>query len=226
MDGHNAWVAETLGDCGIALLGFADVRALDSEMRRGLPYGISFAIALDNDIVSRIPDGPSGEYFDEYRGVSDRLKRASDLLVSRMEARGFRAVSISRQRQNEDFRTPFPLKTLATASGLGWIGRSATLVTRTFGNAIRLGGVLTDMPVAPGVPVRSSSCGDCTECVAHCPGHAIRGKLWDIGAERDELLDAERCKRTVIERGAPLGITEGSCGICLAVCPWTKQRQP
>ena len=223
MHENNHWVAETLGDRNIALIGYADLAGLDPAVRMGLPYGISIAIALDRAIVAGISQGPAMEYYDEYCGVSRQLKEASDFLAVQIRKRGFNAESISWAKQNAEFRTPLPLKTLATKAGLGWIGRSAAFITKQYGNAIRLGGILTDMPLVTGVPVESSSCGNCRECVTHCPGGAISGKLWDIRTDRDDLLDARKCKATVIERGKALGITEGSCGVCLAVCPFTKK---
>ena len=79
------------------------------------------------------------------------------------------------------------------------------------------------MPLKTGVPINSSFCGDCMECVKNCPGNAIIGNLWELHTDRDELLNAYECKKTVIDRGKIFGITEGSCGVCLAVCPWTKK---
>jgi len=38
-----------------------------------------------------------------------------------------------------------PQKTIATRAGLGWIGKTALLITPQFGSAIRLNSVLTDM---------------------------------------------------------------------------------
>jgi epoxyqueuosine reductase QueG len=168
-------------------------------------------------------DTPSPEYYGEYGRVSAELRQASGFLAAQIEKRGFSAYSLAGQRQNEDFTTPLPLKTLATRAGLGWIGKSATLVTPEYGNAIRLGGVLTDMPLAVGGPIGESRCGDCTECAKNCPGNAIMGRNWSPSADRDLLLNAPSCKAAVIKRGGLLGgVTEGSCGVCLAVCPWTK----
>ena len=221
---NNKWISGILKDKNIALTGFADISIFDKNVRFGLDYGISIAIALDYNIAAKIPEGPFKEYYDEYKNVSNRLKEASDFLARSIKERGFEAVSVWGQKQNEEFRTPFPLKTLATRSRLGWIGRSAALVTKEYGNAVRLGGVLTDMPFVTGEPETSSLCGSCTECVTNCPGKAISGKLWDINADRDELLDPYKCKETVVDRGRALGVTEGSCGICIAVCPWTKNQ--
>lgn len=41
--------------------------------------------------------------------------------------------------------------------------------------------------------------------------------------DRDNLLDAISCKKTVIERGKVFNVTDGTCGICISVCPWTKR---
>lgn len=116
-----------------------------------------------------------------------------------------------------------PFKTLATRAGLGWIGKSAALITKEYGNAIRLNGVLTDLPIKVGTPVNESFCGECDKCVKHCPGHAITGNTWRLHIDRDILLDAVSCKKTVIERGKVFNVADGTCGICISVCPWTKR---
>ncbi len=41
--------------------------------------------------------------------------------------------------------------------------------------------------------------------------------------DRDDLLDAAVCKKTIIERGEMIGITVEACGVCISVCPWTKR---
>lgn len=147
---NNIWVEESLRDRDIALIGFADLSDIDYDTRLGFRYGICIAIALKKEIVANIVNGPSMEYYYEYRNVSKQLKEASIFLAEKIKERGFNAVSLVYQKQDEKFRTSLPFKTLATRSGLGWIGKSATLVTKTHGNAIRLNGVLTDMPLAHG----------------------------------------------------------------------------
>ena len=221
MNANNLWVEKTLKDQNIALIGYADLSELDINLCYGFKYGISIAIALS--IFPSTTNEPSKAYYEEYISVSKKLKNASIFLADSIQEHGYKAFSLSGVKQNEQFRTQLPFKTLATRSGLGWIGKSATLVTKHFGNAIRLNGVLTDMPLETGIPINSSLCGDCMECVKKCPGKAVSNKLWNIHTDRDELLDPFKCKKTVIERGKIWGVTEGSCGICIAVCPWTKK---
>ena len=221
MTENNYWIEEILKDKNIALTGFADLSAIDSGVRYGFQYGISIAIALK--VIPSTASEPSKEYYDEYRRVSRELRDTSNFLADAIKDRGYDAYSLAGERQNENFRTQLPFKTLATRAGLGWIGKSAALITKQFGNAVRLNGILTDMPLKTGTPVDSSFCGECDECVRHCPGKAIMGNLWSVHTDRDELLNALECKRAVIERGKIFDVTEGTCGICIAVCPWTRK---
>jgi epoxyqueuosine reductase QueG len=215
---NNNWVKEILRERNLALIGFADLS--DIDMNYEFKYGISIAIALKR--FPSITDEPSKEYYDEYNRVSTALRETSAFLENKIKEHGFKAFSLAGVKQNEEYRTPLPFKTLATRAGLGWIGKSATLVTKQFGNAIRLNGVLTDMPLETGIPVISSLCGDCVECVKNCYGKAIAGNSWNLSTDRDNLLNAYDCKKAVIERGKIWGVTEGSCGVCISVCPYTK----
>ncbi|MCL2494063.1 MAG: 4Fe-4S binding protein [Oscillospiraceae bacterium] len=219
---YNTWVRETLAAHDIALIGFADLSEIDEDARRGVRYGVS--VAMELTVLPSTSEEASLAYYDEYRRVSAALREASAFLAEQIQARGYSARSLwLLDKQDEDFRTPLPFKTLATRAGLGWIGKSAALVTRVYGSAVRLGGVLTDMPFETGAPINESLCGDCMECVRHCPGNAIKGNHWSLHTDRDVLLDAHACKRAVVERGKALGKTEGACGICIAVCPFTKK---
>lgn len=225
MDGsvmeNNQWLEEILNDRNIDFIGFADLSEIDPDTRYGYRYGVCIAIALQ--VFPSITSKPSKEYYDEYIVVSKRLRETSNYLADRIRERGFNAYSLTNEKQNEVYRTRLPFKTLATRSGLGWIGKSAALITRKYGSAVRLNGVLTDMPLKAGTPINESFCGKCNECVKHCPGHAIKGNTWSLHMDRDDLLDAFVCKKTVIERGRVLNVTEETCGICISVCPWTKR---
>jgi epoxyqueuosine reductase QueG len=57
------------------------------------------------------------------------------------------------------------------------------------------------MPIETGEPIDIPLCGNCTKCIDNCPGEAIKGKSWNINSDRDELVNAYECKKTVIERG-------------------------
>jgi epoxyqueuosine reductase QueG len=175
---NNSYVIEILENKEISLIGFADLSEIDVNLRHGFKYGVTIAVALK--VFPSITNEPSIQYYNEYKRVSAVLRETSNFLAEKIKERGFDAYSLAGEKQNEDFRTQLPFKTLATRAGLGWIGKSATLITKDYGNAIRLNGVLTDMPLETGTPINASFCGDCVECVKNCPGKAIKGNLWDI----------------------------------------------
>lgn len=208
---------------GATLAGFADLSEIDMDKRRGYKYGISIVIALNPSIISEIPSGPHLEYYNEYKSVSQKLIDLSLHIEQFIKLKGFNAFSQALIKQDENYTTPLPHKTIATRAGIGWIGKSATLVNEIYGNAIRLNSVLTDMPFHTGTPINISKCGNCNLCVRHCPGKAVKGENWDVNTERYKLFDAFACKSEVVRRGTPFKLKEGTCGICIAVCKYTQQ---
>lgn len=221
----NEYLTANLKEHGATQVGFADLSVIPQTARQNLPYGIAIAIALDPTIVSRIPTGPHLDYYDGYKLVNNQLNTLCEYTAQLIVYAGYKAFPQSRRnvRQDENRRTPLPHKTVATLAGMGWIGKSAVLVTEEYGSAVRLTTILTDMPFVTGTPVVTSKCGDCMECTVHCPGKAVKGAAWNAGIAREELLDPDACKETVINRGREFDLTEGTCGVCLAICPYTKR---
>ena len=221
----NDKITELLLSEGATVVGFADITELPDYQTKGYPYGIALGIALNPRIVKEIPDGPFMDYYNLYIEVSDKLNCLTEKLSEFITDLGYDSYPQSRKNvcQDENFRTVLPHKTICTLSGLGWIGKSALLINEEYGGAVRYYTLLTDIPVKTGTPIKESLCGDCVICHEKCPGHAINTKNWDTTVNRDDLLNAALCKKTKIKRGEALGgKDDGSCGICIAVCPYTQ----
>ena len=211
---------------GASLVGFADLRGLPEDGREGLPFGISVGVALDPGIIAQISDGPTSGYKEEYERVNARLDSLGQMAAKLLVGNGFTAafhpstdgydlVSLSR---------PLPHKTVATRAGLGWIGKSALLVTREFGPALRLTSILTDAELPAGRPVDASQCGKCADCVYKCPAHAPSGKTWQAGMKREAFFDAFACEKNARAMMlARVGIDYPICGMCIAACPWARR---
>lgn len=115
----------------------------------------------------------------------------------------------------------------AERAGLGFIGKSAMFIHRRFGTWTFLGGLVTDMEIAPSKPEARQMCGSCTACIDACPTGAILAP---------QTVDARLCLTTwSVERpthpAAPLTLLQGSgwalgCDICQEVCPWNKFETP
>ena len=217
---------DTLLRQGAALVGYADLRSFPEDARRHLPYGVSIAVSLDPLIVRGIQHGPTLAYFEEYNRVNARIDRLCRLAADFLCRKGYQAIPQDSTMKIEDgpLSTPLPHKTVATNAGLGWIGRTALLVTPQYGSAIRLGSVLTDAPLDLGVPIIQPRCGACTACSDRCPGHAATGALWECGAPRSHLLDASACQKTAIQMSEKVGLVHRSiCGLCMYACPYTQR---
>ena len=115
---------------------------------------------------------------------------------------------------------PFPHKTAATQSGLGWIGKTALFISPEFGPAVRLATVFTDLALPAGEPVVESRCGDCRDCVDACPAGCGRDVLWRPGMARELLFDAGACRHHMT---LFTGVEADICGICIAACPYANQ---
>ena len=218
---YNDFIIEKLKEKGISIVGFADLSNIDYKSRRGLKYGIVIAKTVNKEILINIGNKVSMDYYNEVNRLNDILKDSSRYLEKAIILEGFKAFSQADIKQDERFTTPLPFKTVATNAGLGWIGKSATLITEKYGNAIRLNTVLTDMPFLCGTPITESKCGNCTRCVDRCPAGAIKGIKWNVNVSRNDLIDPKMCKEKVIERGKEFNILWGSCDNCLMSCPYT-----
>ncbi len=219
-------IATALRAKGASLVSLADLRGLPEDVRDGLPFGISVAIALDPRITTEIAEGPTREYRELYQRVNSQLDAIGRLSVELLERNGFKAEFRASTDDYDRARlaTRLPHKTVATRAGLGWIGKCALLVTREFGAAVRLTSVLTDASLPAAAPVETSQCGNCTACVTKCPAHAPSGKAWQAGIEREAFFDAFACDKKAREMMlARVGIEYPICGMCIAACPWTRK---
>jgi epoxyqueuosine reductase len=219
-------IRQSANDLGASLIGFADVACLPVEVTEGLTRAVSLAVALNPAVIRGIRNGPTAEYFGEYARANALLGRVAEQVARILTDAGSRARAFPATVKQVDRTTlceRLQHRTVATRAGLGWIGKSGLLVTREYGAAVRLASVLTDAPLTVGTPTDTSSCGDCRACVEHCPAGAIAGRNWQTGATREQLYDAWACAATARNLTATRGIRALICGVCLNVCPWTRQ---
>jgi epoxyqueuosine reductase QueG len=219
-------IRKILIESGAALVGFADMKAVPAEDRKGMGRALSIAVVLDPEIVSQILKGPTQEYFREYRRANVLLSKLSHQAAKLLIEKGFAAIALEPTTEEFDavkLRAGLSHKIAATRSGLGWIGKNALVITKPFGSAIRLTTVLTDAPLETGHPFNESQCGTCMACVELCPAEAPLGMNWSLGLYRDSFFDAFACCRKATEFCEKEGIDSTICGICIEACPWTRK---
>lgn len=226
MDTLNSEIKSRLIKEGACLVGFADISELAGEVRHSMKFAVSMAVALDAGIIDEISNGPTKRYYEEYKRANEFLSHLCKQTVDILKKHGNNAAAIEPTLEKLDFETlatKLPHKTVATLAGLGWVGKSALLITREYGPAIRFASVLTDAELEVGEPIKKSYCGDCDKCVIHCPARAISGEMWEHGMKREIIYDAFACCDNAKELSGKIGVPSTICGICINVCPWTQQ---
>ena len=224
----NSQIEDGLFCNSASLIGFADVSALHVQITGNFPRAVSIAVALNPAIVRDISKGPTKEYYAEYERVNNLLAELCERAVKILTMTGNRAEAVKITTGHFDLSTLSVLlqhKTIATRAGLGWVGKSALLITKKYGAAIRLGTVLTDAKFEVGEPINDSQCGVCISCVEACPAKAITGRNWEMGLERGAIYDAFACCDTAQKLSKRFSLLPNLviCGICINVCPWTQK---
>lgn len=182
------------------------------------PSAVSILMRIDPLVVRGLTHGPTADYRREYERLNLALDDAAGTLVEVLAAHGHEAEGVPATAEAPDGERPFPHKTAATSAGLGWIGKTALFVSPSFGPAVRLATVFTDLVLPPGESVVESGCGSCRACVEACPAGCGRDVLWRPGTPREELFDAAACGRHMAALATDI------CGVCIAACPYARRH--
>lgn len=105
----------------------------------------------------------------------------------------------------------------ALACGFGELGKHGSIINPEFGASFRLSAVLTDAPFAPTPPREhgiDAFCESCRVCEDACPPLAIASERQVVRGERKWYVDFDAC--------LPFFNQTHGCGICIAVCPWSR----
>jgi epoxyqueuosine reductase QueG len=207
---------------GCSLFGVADLRSFKKEeillppsLMDKLSYGISVGFHLSDVILEEILNQPTPLYFHHYQRVNILLDTVGLIVTSAIQDLGYQAMSIPAS-QIVDWKTQkghLSHKHVASAAGLGWIGRNNLLVNEKFGSRIRLVTVLTDLPLVTSPP-SIIDCGSCLNCLSVCPAGAIK--------VRQEEFDHLRCYEQLRTFAKTLHFSHNICGVCVKACKGFK----
>ncbi len=211
-------------DCsGVAdLLGCREaVRRDYGEDLTAWPRAVSFGVALPRMVVNELADAPTKAYLTYYDAANARLDDIAMRLCRRLDREGYDAYPIpaSVMMGENKLCGRFSHRWVARLAGLGWIGRSCSLISPEFGPRLRLCTVLTRAMLPAGSPI-AERCHDCGKCAESCPAGALKGR--DFAADEDisARFDGAACQAYLKEMRQVFG--KQICGRCLAACPWGK----
>jgi epoxyqueuosine reductase len=206
--GAMGWMEETLERR-------AHPTAMWDGARTAIVLGLNYG--PDTDPLSEMADRSAG-----YVSVYARGDDYHEVIKGRLKTLAGQIAA----RTGEDVKVfvdtaPLMEKPLAQRAGLGWQGKHTNLLSRTDGNWLFLGVILTAAELEPDPP-EGGHCGTCTACLDVCPTNAFPAPF---------QLDARRClSYLTIEFAGPwpdefrtaTGSRIYGCDDCLAVCPWNK----
>ena len=212
---------------GAAEVGFSFAGDVLNDKYKDIPYAITIAVRLSDRIIDEIEDMPTYTYFHHYRTVNTLIDQITLRIGVQLQDWGYQYLAVPASQTVNDveqkYAAIFPHKTGAVLSGMGWIGKSGLLITHSYGPRVRLGTVLTDMPLPIKEHKYTDGCGGCNLCTSACPALAITGNHWEVGKNREHVVDAHACSQYMKKKFQHIG--RGSvCGICIKVCPKGNKR--
>lgn len=191
-------------------------------------YAISIVIRLSDAVVDEIDGEPTHTYFHHYRTVNafiDRLVLKTGIIL---QNHGYKYIPIGASQSINingwNYNGRYSHKKAASLANLGGIGKSSLFLHKNYGARVRLGTLFTNCEFETKQEEYHSPCTECDRCVKACPPGAIKGMLWQLGTERSQVFDPEKCSEYMKKNFKHIG-RGAVCGICMSVCPVGKGKE-
>ena len=177
-----------------------------------MPWAVVLGLAMDHAELATAPEFTSAM---EVHRQYNRGTLAARALADFLRERGFEA-----EGHGGPGAGPIQMVPAAVAAGLGELGKHGSIINRTLGSSFRLAMVLTTAPLVAGeqdVFGADDFCLGCRICTDACPPDAIAPERRLVRGLEKWAVDFDRC--------LPYFAASYGCGICIAVCPWSKPGQ-
>ena len=177
------------------------------------PWVIVLGVAMDFDELSQAPasfENPTAGVVvgKEYNRASRAARKLSNFILEK----GHYA-----KPWPGPYASALSMMPAAIAAGIGTLGKHGSLINEEYGSSFRLSAVTTEMPLLPDSPKDIGSedfCLNCQICTNACPPQAISNEKQMVRGVEKYYVDFDKC---IPYFGETLG-----CGVCLAVCPWSR----
>lgn len=173
------------------------------------PWVVLLVVAMDHEELNKAPDHPSAM---EVHRQYNRGTAAARAMADWIRSEGYWA-----EGHGGPGAGPLQMVPAALAAGLGELGKHGSIIHPVYGSSFRLAAVLTDAPLTTNVPDRFGAdefCQGCRICTDACPPDAIAPEKRLVRGVDKWAVDFDRC--------LPYFAVSHGCGICIAVCPWSK----
>ncbi|MFY9209849.1 MAG: 4Fe-4S dicluster domain-containing protein [Aestuariivita sp.] len=197
------------GDC--EMIGVAEMNPDWAYQGQTVPQSrvIVVGVQHDYDIMRTAPEHTAGlEVVRQYTRAGAAAKRITGWL----HEQGWAAQAVTGPLAGSITMIP-----PALACGFGELGKHGSIINPELGASFRLSAVLTDAPFAP-TPPRDHGiddfCRNCRICEDACPPEALFPEKKTVRGELKWYVDFDKC--------IPFFNETHGCGICIAVCPWSR----
>ncbi len=170
---------------GADLAGIVNVQDLKehaASIARILPQAVSVMVVAARhslaSIGSAVNQMAQFDTIHTYNEAAKAAHRASRFL----ESEGFFSVAvpafipIDMDAPRKGMRGEVCWRRAGVRAGLGTYGENGLLITREFGAAVRLSGVVTSADLEPDAPLDEDLCDHCKRCIEACPVGALTGE--------------------------------------------------
>ncbi len=144
-----------------------------------------------------------------------------DLIEDRLKDLDLAMADMGGQQRYYVDTGPVLERDFASASGLGWNGKSTVQIHRKLGTWFFLAELLTTLKIEPDAPSKDH-CGKCTACITACPTHAITGPRKMTATRCISYLTIEHKGAIPLEFRKAIGDRIYGCDDCLDACPWNR----
>ena len=173
------------------------------------PFVILLGIAMDHAQLATAPEVTSAiEVVDKY---------TQGWVVSRPVADWIQSLGWRAHAHAGPEAGPITMVPAALKAGFGELGKHGSIINRDYGSSFRLAAVFTDLPLIESDAVDIAAqdfCINCKVCVNACPPEAIQHDTQPVRGADKWYVDFDKC--------LPYFAETYGCGICIAVCPWSK----
>ena len=177
------------------------------------PYSPKKPCTPDGFTAARYTEPDKSDYHDRLRALAKMLAR---FIVDSYPGTRTRVCVDS---------APILERSLAYASGMGFIGKNNMLIIPGYGSYVFLVEILTTAFLSlPKNESRENQCGSCTLCVDACPTGALEGPFSIDASKCLSYLTIEDHGAVDNDTGRKMGKCFFGCDVCQEVCPFNEGR--
>jgi len=199
-------------ELGADVVGIAAYRPEWTFEDRPQPAGAWAVMMGFGHVYDNMKTAPDENAYVEVMNQYERAGGTAKRLTNWIRARGHVAEAKTGPMTEDVLMIP-----AAIAAGLGELGKHGSIINRRYGSSFRLAMVTTDLPLVadqPDVFGGDMFCESCQVCANACPPDAIFREKQMVRGRRKWYVDFDKC--------VPYFVDNKTCGLCLAVCPWSR----